>query len=551
MRGRPSSSLLGFIVTAVIAVPAAALVMQRTLNDQPSHKMELTSSSGAVSISNSQDGKAILTATPMVPGTQTTGTVNLVNTGDGAEALTLDSGDPIDTPGPGGGRLSTRLRLRVEDVSSDAGPVVVYDGSLTGLHGADLGTWDQNDGRTYRFVVSFPDGGANGADNAFQGSSASIGFTWTASAAGPAAPPADAPYEQQVAGDAPTGYWPLDGSQADMIDALGGHDGQFANSITTADGTAPGGGRATFFDGVTGYGYVNGLAAPAAAYTIEAWVRPASTADMVILEHGAGGALAIRDGHFAFRQVDTTLHSDTAVVVDRWQQVVGTWDASSGKARLYVDGRLSAEADAPTAPSGAGTFYIGRGNWAVGSDGSTAPSVTAHASTSFFHGAMAQVSYYPAALAADRISAHWAAGKVEATTPSPPSTPPTDPGSSGSAPASGDGGGTPAGTGTGTGTGTQTGTGTTGTPATGCPGKVTAQGGQTSGRSKAKARRDARAKAKARELAWAKAHKGKHRSKAAAAKAAAKAAAEQRKAQRACTGAGRGKKSSVKKRTSG
>jgi hypothetical protein len=550
MRRPRSSSFLGFVVTAVIAVPSAAFVMQHTLAGNPGHKMELTSSTGAVSISNSQDGKAILTAAPMIPGTQTTGTVHLVNTGDSAETLSLDSGAPTDTPGPGGGRLSTRLQMRVEDVSSDAGPVVVYNGSLTGLHAADLGTWDKNEGRTYRFVVTFPDGGANGADNAYQGSSASIGFTWSVSASGPVAPPASAPLDEQVAGDSPTTYWPLDGSQAEMTDAVGGHDGQFANSITTAPGTAPGGGHASLFDGATGYGYVSGLAAPTEAYTMEAWVRPASAADMVILDHGNAGAIAIRSGHFAFRQVNTTLRSDTAVVVDQWQQVVGTWDASSGTARLYVDGRLSATAASTTAPSGSSTFYIGRGNWVAGSGGSTSTSLSAQGSTSFFNGAMAQVAYYPASLAASRVAAHWDAGKVEPTpTTTTPTAPPTTtgPGQSSGTPAptqsSGGGGTIPTTPSTGTGIGGQVGTGTT--PATGCPAKVQAQ-----------ARRELQARNKARELAWAKAHGGKHRSKAAAAKAAAaaekarmaKAAAAK---QRACAAAQRAKKSSVKKRTSG
>lgn len=419
-------SLVGLVVTAAIAVPSLALVMKNTLDSAPQHKLQLTSASGAVSISNSQEGQAILQAQPMLPGQTSTGTVRLANTGDGPESLVLDAGTPVDRPGPGGGHLSVRLRLRVDDVTSGSAQTV-YDGALTGLHLADLGTWQKDESRTYRFVVSFPDGGANGADNAYQGSSASIAFTWTAGAAGPSAPPADAPYDQQVAADDPLGYWPLDGSQASMGDAAGNHSGQFSNSVTTADVPAPGGGNASSFDGTTSYGYVPSLPAPTHAYTVEVWVRPADTNDALILDHGAGPALGILDGHFVFRQTDKILTSSTTVEPDRWWHLVGTWDATTGDARLYVDGHLSDETTAPTAPSGAATLYIGRGSWTTGTS----------TSSEFFHGDMAQVSYYGASLAPDRVEAHFKAGEVTQTAavPSTPSTPPGQ-SDSGSAPPS-------------------------------------------------------------------------------------------------------------------
>ncbi|MDX6665020.1 MAG: hypothetical protein QOG68_1226, partial [Solirubrobacteraceae bacterium] len=284
-----SSSLMGFVITAVIAVPSFAFVMERTLNNTPKQRMELSRSSGAVSITNSQDGQAILTAPPMIPGTTTSGSVHIVNTGDGSESLKLDSNTPTDQPGPGGGNLSERLTLRVEDVSPGGAPITIYDGSLTGLHLADLGTLAKGEDRTYRFVVTFPDGGANGADNAFQGSSASIGFTWTAGAAGPAAPPADAPLSDQVTGDTPLAYWPLDGSASTMADATGQHGGAFADSVTTDADTAPGGGHGAWFDGQTGSASADSVPAPTDAYTIEAWIRASTSGNMMILEHAGGG----------------------------------------------------------------------------------------------------------------------------------------------------------------------------------------------------------------------------------------------------------------------
>jgi hypothetical protein len=418
VRGR-GSSIVGLVVTAVIAVPSMALVVRNmTDNSAPQHDLELTSASGAVTISNSQDGQAILQARPMLPGQEASGTVQLVNTGDGPESLTLDSNDPVDQPGPGGGHLSDRLLLRVYDLSSSSR--LVYDGSLTGLHLADLGTWSKGESHTFRFVVTFPDGGANGADNAYQGSAASIGFSWTAGAAGPTEPAPTAPYDQQIAADNPSAYWPLDGSQSTADDAAGNHDAQFSNSVTTAQG-APGGGLASAFDGTSSYAYVPSLPAPTGSYTIEAWVRPADTRDQMILDHGAGAAFGILGGHFVFRQTDVVLTSSATVEAGRWWHLVGEWNRGTRDARFYVDGHLSAETTAPTAPSGSSTFYIGRGSW---TSGGSAPS-------EFFHGDVGQVGYYGSLLTADRIAAHYDSGQATAqsSTPSPPSSAPSDSGS--------------------------------------------------------------------------------------------------------------------------
>ena len=504
---RGHSSLVGLIVTAVIAVPSFAYVMQNTLQSNPQHKMELTSASGAVSITNSREGQAILTAAPMLPGTSSTGLVSLANTGDGDETLSLDSGTPVDTPGPGGGHLSQRLQLRVEDVST-GNPVAVYEGTLSGLHGTDLGTLKKDEQRTYRFVVTFPDGGANGADNAYQGSSATIGFDWTAGAAGPSAPPADAPLAQQIAGDSPDAYWPLDASQAQMSDVVGNNTGRWANSVTTADGTVPGGGHAAYFNGVDGYGYVDQLAAPTQAYTLEAWVKPETADDMTILEHGGAGALSIRSGHFVFRHIDTTLAATSDVKVGAWQQVVGTWDASSGKARLYVDGALAAEADATQVPSGSSTFYIGRGNSTSGSSATRSSAEGAERSSSFFHGVMAQVAYFQSALAPDRVSAHWNSGKVDSSTGGTGGGS-TGGGSTGGGSTGGTDGGTTGGGSTGDGgtSGTGGGIGTGVGQQTTCPGNVNAQGSASDERARRAARAKARARARAKALAQARARK--------------------------------------------
>jgi hypothetical protein len=497
IRGR-SSSLLGLVVTAIVAVPSAAFVMQRTLSNPTEHRMELTASEGALAITNSREGQAILTAVPMVPGTSTTGSVNLVNSGEANETLTLDAGAPVDTPGPGGGLLSERLRLRVDAITQGGATTTVYSGALTALDLADLGTLDKDEARTYRFVVTFPDGGANGADNAYQGSSASIGFEWIIGAAGPSQPPASAPLEQQVAADEPLAYWPLDGSQSAMSDITGLHAGLYANSVTTAGGTAPGGGRAAWFDGRAGYGYVNGLAAPRTAYTVEAWVNPAEVADMTILEHGGGGALTIENGRFVLRHLGSRVTSTATVAAGRWQQVAGSWDAHSNVGRIYVDGQPSGQGSVSGVPSGSSTFFVGRGNSGPG----------------FFHGAMAQVSYYRSSLDAERIAAHWASGRGAATTP-PPADPAPAPQADPVAPTPASSGGEPAPSSTG-GEAPPATTPTTPEAAT-CPSAVTAQGGQSSMWAILNARARAKALAKARARARGKA-RGKARGQVAAKK---------------------------------
>lgn len=505
IRGR-SSSLLGVIVTAVIAVPSAAFVMQRTLDNSPEHRMELTSSTGAVTITNSREGQAILNAAPMVPGASIAGTVDLSNDGNVDEQIKLDAGAPVDSPGPAGGRLSERLLLRVESIASDGARKTEYDGALSGLDQADLGVLDHGDSRTYRFVVTFPDGGANGADNAYQGSSASVGFEWLISE-GATTPDAGAPLDEQVIADAPVGYWPLDGSQSAMTDATGAHTGTFTTTVVTAAGEAPGGGHAAAFDGTAAYGYVNDLAAPVHAYTMEAWVKPAISGDMTIMEHGTGGSLIIENGRFVFRHLGTPIAASgsgssarassslaasapSSASVGRWHLVVGTW-TDDGGARLFVDGELVAGADVPGIPSGSATFYIARGNGGAG----------------FFSGAIAQVAYYGADLDADRVTAHWNAGKVETTAPTEPTRTDPTPADPGPGPS------TDAGPSTGGDTTPST-TTPTETPGTTCPGAVTAAGGQTSMWAILNARAKTRAKARAKKLAQAKKQHTKARGKA-------------------------------------
>jgi hypothetical protein len=138
---------------------------------------------GSLSSSNSKNG-AILTAANMVPGDTVEGTVTIKNTGDSEGAFRLSSSTPTDTAGPNGGKLSTVLDLRVVQ-DPGATSKVVYDGKFNAMTTpVNVGTWAGGAEHTFEFTVTFPDGGTPGGpttgDNAYQGSSTTVEYTWSA-----------------------------------------------------------------------------------------------------------------------------------------------------------------------------------------------------------------------------------------------------------------------------------------------------------------------------------------------------------------------------------
>jgi len=141
---------------------------------------------GSLSQTNSAANQAILTADNMIPGDVVQGTVTIRNTGESDGAFRLTSSTPGDTPGPYGGKLSTVLLLQViqDPGTSDT---VVYTGGLDDMTDpVDLGSWAGGTQHSFKFVATFPEGGTppspSTGDNAFQGSSTSVEYTWTATA---------------------------------------------------------------------------------------------------------------------------------------------------------------------------------------------------------------------------------------------------------------------------------------------------------------------------------------------------------------------------------
>ena len=130
-----------FVVLGVLALGLA----QRRPDAPPRAALDLAS--GHLSMVNSKDGAAILSAANMAPGGAATGSVTIRNAGDVAGDFKLSKSQLTSTPGPGGGALPGRLSLQVRDVTSPASPVVVYDGPLAAMGDIALGSYAANQTR--------------------------------------------------------------------------------------------------------------------------------------------------------------------------------------------------------------------------------------------------------------------------------------------------------------------------------------------------------------------------------------------------------------------
>lgn len=133
-------------------------------------------SAGSMTQSNSADNAAIMGTDELVPGDVVEGVAKIQNVGEARGDFVLTVTDLADTPGPQGGELSERLEL---EVFEDDDPQPIYDGPLADLDVA-LGTWEIDEERDYRFVVTFRGASSGTADNAFQRSSVTATFTWQA-----------------------------------------------------------------------------------------------------------------------------------------------------------------------------------------------------------------------------------------------------------------------------------------------------------------------------------------------------------------------------------
>ncbi|MEA2191990.1 MAG: spore coat-associated protein, partial [Solirubrobacteraceae bacterium] len=186
------------MIAAAVAVLAAtaALATTATRDAVDAAPGQQALASGALSMSNSRDGRAIFSASEVAPGATTTGTVTIRNTGSLAGSLALSPG-VAETSGARGRALLSALRLRIADVT-DPVESAVYNGGLEQLPQLALARIEPGSARSYRFSALLPDGGPSpdgAGDNLLQRASISVAYDWTLTEASapPPAPPVGPP----------------------------------------------------------------------------------------------------------------------------------------------------------------------------------------------------------------------------------------------------------------------------------------------------------------------------------------------------------------------
>jgi spore coat-associated protein N len=166
----------------LLAATAVALGSGANFNSTSANADNIFSA-GSLAHSNSKSGAAILTAAKMKPGDSIEGTVDIKNTGDIAGTFTLAKSGVSDVPSSPA--LSAKLKLKIDDLGDPDCtahcPVaaVRYDGTLADMETLPLGSFATSETHRYKFTVTFPDGGANGADNAYMGGSTTVQYDWT------------------------------------------------------------------------------------------------------------------------------------------------------------------------------------------------------------------------------------------------------------------------------------------------------------------------------------------------------------------------------------
>lgn len=178
---------LGALLTLLLA--AAAVVGSGADFTASSANPANTFAAGTLTISNSKEGAAVLSASGLRPGNSATGTVDIQNTGELSGVFTLSRTAPVDSDGAN--PLSGKLNLTIIDCGTfasgtptcgDGNDVTVYNGGTVAQMGTvghtvnSLGTYAANDKHRYQFTVQLD----NTAGNAYQGGTSSVEFDWAA-----------------------------------------------------------------------------------------------------------------------------------------------------------------------------------------------------------------------------------------------------------------------------------------------------------------------------------------------------------------------------------
>lgn len=179
---------------------------------------------------------------------------------------------------------------------------------------------------------------------------------------------------------APIGHWKFgEGSGTTAADSSGNNrNATLGGGVSrTSKGRI---GKALVFDGATGYAATAGpVVRTDTSFTVSAWVRLdtlASTNRMAVTQDGGvhsgfflGYQASSKKWVFRMPIADATGTSlDTVVsqepaVVGAWTHLVGVYDASDRKIRLYVNGAFAGEAARAVAWNAGGALQIGRSKW--------------------------------------------------------------------------------------------------------------------------------------------------------------------------------------------
>ena len=179
---------LGALLTLLLA--AGAVVGSGADFTASSANPANTFASGTLSIVNSKEGTAVLSATGLRPTGSAVGTVDIQNSGSLSGAFTLSRTAPVDsdTSNP----MSAKLNVTVVDCGTFSGatPPTCGDGDdvtkysagtiaqmgTTGHLVTGLGTYAANEKHRYQFTVQLD----SSAGNVYQGDTSSVEFDWNA-----------------------------------------------------------------------------------------------------------------------------------------------------------------------------------------------------------------------------------------------------------------------------------------------------------------------------------------------------------------------------------
>ncbi|WP_326790913.1 LamG domain-containing protein [Streptomyces sp. NBC_00151] len=180
-------------------------------------------------------------------------------------------------------------------------------------------------------------------------------------------------------GRAPVARWKLTDPAGSGSAAAETGTAARAGTGVTFGGPAPSGTALTSSVALDGSG--DGFLTPDApatdtrkSFAVSAWVRPAETGrTMTVASQDADGApgfslgLRAEDSGPAWSfAIGGARVSGGAPETGEWAHVLGLYDAETGKARLYVNGRETGTAAAATPAEAAGAFQIGRARGASG-----------------------------------------------------------------------------------------------------------------------------------------------------------------------------------------